>query len=169
MALKSHPKTIFYLLTIWLTIWCLQTNVTQKWQATGLISSLLDIASSWDIPFRQLQQFYISIMFLLTFTFVLLCTPFLSPQPHRWWFALHALWLQYTFFWLIILVCTLTIEHSIFSVMAGLIVEILLCCSPFIVLCNELNMSEYKAYWLKDNLLINNWEFGKNNNWLWSW
>ena len=41
------------------------------------------------------------------------------------------------------------INHSIFSIMAGLIVEIL----PFIVLRNGL-MSEYKEYWLMGFTLI---------------
>ena len=40
---------------------------------------------------------------------------------------------------------TLMIEHSIFSVMAGLIVETLL---MLIMLCNALKMSEYETYWL---------------------
>jgi len=36
------------------------------------------------------------------------------------------------------------------SVMAGLIVEILLCCSPFLLLCNRLKISEYEAHWQLD-------------------
>ena len=51
--------------------------------------------------------------------------------------------------------CTLTVEHSIFSIMAGLIVEILSCCSLFITLRNGLKMSEYEVYWLSGFLLIN--------------
>ena len=35
---------------------------------------------------------------------------------------------------------TSTIEHSIFSVRAGLLIEMLLCCSPFITLCNGLKL-----------------------------
>jgi len=38
-----------------------------------------------------------------------------------------------------------------------------LCCSPFIVLCNGLKMGEYKAYWLTDYPLINSWACAKNN------
>ena len=34
------------------------------------------------------------IMVLLKITFVLLCTPFLSPLAQRWWFAVRALWLR---------------------------------------------------------------------------
>ena len=43
---------------------------------------------------------------------------------------------------------TLTIKHSVFSVMAGLIVEILFMLFSIIALCNGLKMSEYGAYWL---------------------
>jgi len=48
------------------------------------------------------------------------------------------------------------IEHSIFSVTAELIVEILTfsCCSPFITLHNGLKISEYEVYWLKGFPLI---------------
>ena len=38
------------------------------------------------MPFRQLQQPNASIMVLLKLIFVILCTPFLSPLPHKWWF-----------------------------------------------------------------------------------
>ena len=38
--------------------------------------------------------------------------------------------------------CALTIEHSVFSYLAGLIVEILLYCSLFVMLHNGLKMSE---------------------------
>ena len=47
------------------------------------------------------------------------------------------------------------IECFIFFVMAGLIVAMLLCCSPFIMLCNGLKMSKYKANWLMNFPLIN--------------
>jgi len=47
------------------------------------------------------------------------------------------------------------IEHSIFSVMAGLIVEILLCFSLIITLLDGLKMRECEAYWLMDFPLIN--------------
>jgi len=40
----------------------------------------------------------------------------------------------------------MSVVHSVFSVMAGLIVEKLFCCSPFITLHNGLKMSQYKAY-----------------------
>ena len=39
--------------------------------------------------------------------------------------------------------------------MAGLIAEILLCCSLFIALCSGMKMSDNKTYWLMDYLLIN--------------
>jgi len=48
-------------------------------------------------------------------------------------------------------ISTLTIKHSVFSVIAGLLIKML-----FFVY-NGLKMSEYKAYWLMDFLLINNW------------
>jgi len=34
------------------------------------------------------------IMILPKITFVLLCTPFLSPLARRWWFVVRALWLR---------------------------------------------------------------------------
>ena len=39
------------------------------------------------------------------------------------------------------------IEHSVFSVMSGLIVDFSWC-PPFMTLCNGLKMSEYEAHWL---------------------
>ena len=39
---------------------------------------------------------------------------------------------------------TLTIKHSVFSIMAGLLIEMLLRCSLFKTLFNGLKMSEYK-------------------------
>jgi len=35
------------------------------------------------------------IMVLPKLTFVLLCSPFLLPLPHRWWFVVGALWLRF--------------------------------------------------------------------------
>ena len=46
------------------------------------------------------------------------------------------------------------IKHSVFSVMARLIVEILSCCSSFIMLHNGLKMGEYEVYWLMGFPLI---------------
>ena len=60
--------------------------------ATALVSSLFNVASSRDMPFRQPQQFQ---CLHHGFTFVFLCTPLFSPLQHRWQFAVHALWLQY--------------------------------------------------------------------------
>ena len=54
-----------------------------------------------------------------------------------------------------------TIEHSISSVIAELIVEILSCCSPFIMLRNGLKMSEYEVYWLTGFPLIISWACAK--------
>ena len=57
---------------------------------------------------------------------------------------------------------TLMINYSIFSVMAGLIVEILFMLFLFIKLCNGLKMSEYDdAYWLKGFPLVNSWACAK--------
>jgi len=53
------------------------------------------------------------------------------------------------------------IVHSIFSVMAGLIVKIFSCFFLFITLHNGLKMSECKAYWLTDFSLIIYWEHTK--------
>ena len=46
----------------------------------------------------------------------------------------------------------LTIMHSVFSVMAGVVVEMLF---MFITLCNGLKTSEYEVYWLTDFPPIN--------------
>jgi len=46
------------------------------------------------------------------------------------------------------------IEHTVFTVMAGLIVGILF---MLFSIYNGLKMSEYKAYWLMGFPLINNW------------
>ena len=50
------------------------------------------------------------------------------------------------------------IEHSIFSIMAELILEIIFMLYP---LHNGLTMNEYKAYWLTGFPLINSWEHAK--------
>ena len=47
-----------------------------------------------------------------------------------------------------------TIKHSVFSVIAGLNLEILSCFFPFIALCNGLEMSEYEVYCVIDFPLI---------------
>ena len=54
-------------------------------------------------------------------------------------------------------VCALTIKHSVFSIMAGLILEIffVLFSINFLTLCNGLKMSEYEVYWLMGFSLIN--------------
>jgi len=134
-------------------------------KVTGLISSLLNVASSGDVPFCHPSSSIACIMVLLKFTFVLLWTPFLYPLLRRWRFAVLILWLRcetrvsavlaghflhYSLLgmlpnmfkkleakrstaWLsdtptfksINGVRALTIEHSVFSVMVGLILEIL--------------------------------------------
>ena len=57
----------------------------------------------------------------------------------------------------------LTIEHSVFSVMAGLIEKMLCfsCCYLYIMLCNGLKMSEYEVCWLTDFPLIIYWACAK--------
>ena len=64
----------------------------------------------------------------------------------------------------------LTIEHILFSITDGLIVEVLLRCFPCIV---YLPKNEWIwMYWLIDYLLINTCCWGHRNNdnyWLWSW
>jgi len=59
--------------------------------ATALISSLLNVASSQDVPFRQPQQLQ-CLHHGSNKTF--LCSPFLSPLACRWRFAIHILWLR---------------------------------------------------------------------------
>ena len=55
---------------------------------------------------------------------------------------------------------TLVIEHSVFFIMTGLIVEMLFmmssCCPLFITQYNGLKISECEVHWLTDFLLINN-------------
>jgi len=51
--------------------------------ATGLISSLFNVALSIDVPFCQLQQLQCLHHGSKKLTFVLLCTPFLSPLPRN--------------------------------------------------------------------------------------
>jgi len=51
----------------------------------------------------------------------------------------------------------LTIVHSVFAVMAELIVEMLFMCPLFMTLRNGLKMSEYEVYWLTDFPLIIYW------------
>ena len=49
-------------------------------RATGLISSLINITLSQDVPFhqpKQLQCLHHGV------TFMPLCAPILSPQPHK--------------------------------------------------------------------------------------
>ena len=56
---------------------------------------------------------------------------------------------------------TLTIERSVLYIMAGLIVEILSHCSPYIMLHNGLKMSEYEVHCLTGFPLINSWACAK--------
>ena len=58
--------------------------------------------------------------------------------------------------------CTLTIKHSVFSVMSGLIVEILF---MLFFVHNGLKMSEYKAYWIMGFPLIYSWARTKKYLW----
>jgi len=74
----------------WLTIWLMSSDkrnsITAK--AIGLISSLFNIASSWDVPFRQPLQLQCSYH---DSTKTYLCSPFLSPLPRRWRFVVAPL------------------------------------------------------------------------------
>ena len=58
-------------------------------------------------------------------------------------------------------VCALTTEHSVFSIMAELIVEMLFSCSLFIMMYNGLKISEYEAYCLTDFPIIISWTCAK--------
>ena len=74
----------------WMTIWLMpsdkQNLITAK--AAGLISSLFNVALSRDVPFCQPQQ----LQYLHhDSTKANLCSPFLSPLPHRWRFAVAPL------------------------------------------------------------------------------
>ena len=46
-------------------------------------------------------------------------------------------------------------DFSVFSVVAGLIAEVLF--TQFIMLYNGLNIAEYEAYWLINFPLVNDW------------
>jgi len=58
-------------------------------RAMGLISLLLDVTSSQEVPFCQ-PQLLQSMHHGATY----LCILFLSPLLHRYWFAVDASWLQ---------------------------------------------------------------------------
>ena len=86
---------IFYLknfmLTYWLTDWLTdylmppaKHNLTMD-KVTGLISSMFDIASSWDVPFCQLQ--YVQYMHH-GFAYVLPCVTAFFADNARCWFAI---------------------------------------------------------------------------------
>ena len=64
-------------------------RITAK--ATGLIFALFDVVSSKDVLFHQMQQLQ---CLHHGSTKAYLCSPFLSPLPHRWRFVVHALWPQ---------------------------------------------------------------------------
>jgi len=76
--------------TDWLTDYLMpsdkRNSITTK--AMGLISSLLNVASSRDVLFCQLQQLQCSHH---GSTKVYLCSPFLSPLLSRWQFVVAAL------------------------------------------------------------------------------
>ena len=55
------------------------------------ISSLQNIALSWDVPFANCSSFNAHIMVLPNFYFVFLFSLFLSPLPHKWRFAVAPL------------------------------------------------------------------------------
>jgi len=88
---------IFYWLHDWLTdsltplLMHLDKRNSITAKAIGSISSLFNVSSSGDVPFRQplqLQCYYHGS------TKAHLCTPSLSPLPRRWQLAVHALWLR---------------------------------------------------------------------------
>jgi len=62
--------------------------------ATDLISSLLNVALSWDVPFHKLQLLQCLHYGFIKATFVLLCTPFHTPLQRMWQFVVCALWLR---------------------------------------------------------------------------
>jgi len=80
----------FYWLTDWLTIWLMPSGKRNSITATtmGSISSLFNVASSWDVPFRQLLQLQCSYHGSIK---TYLCSPFLSPLPRRWRFVVAPL------------------------------------------------------------------------------
>ena len=61
---------------------------------TDLISSLINIASSWNALFVNHSNSNPCIMVLPKFIFVLPCAPFLSPLLLWWQFVVCTLWLQ---------------------------------------------------------------------------
>ena len=98
-------------------------------KTTGLIFSLLDITSSRDVPFRQLQ--YIQCMYH-GLTFVLLCVPVLFADNVRCQFAIA----RYGF--------PMAVSCFLFgfSVVTGFNAEK---CSLFVTLCNEWNIATNEA------------------------
>ena len=92
-------KNFLFSRIFWLTDQLLRSDKHNSIMAIAicLISLLLNVALSGDVPFCQLQQLqclHHDSTKSLKLSFVLLCAPFLSPLPLRWQFAVHALRLQ---------------------------------------------------------------------------
>jgi len=96
--LKIFYSRIFYWLTDWLTHslppLLMPSDRCNSIMAIALISSLFNIASSGDMPFRQPQQLQ-CLHHGSTETYF--CSPLcsiLSLLLHRWQFVVHMLWFR---------------------------------------------------------------------------
>ena len=91
--LWNFKNFLFNRFFCWLTDWLMPSDKRNSIMAlaTGSIFSLLRPEMCL---FANRSSSSAHIMVLLKITFVLLCTPFLSPLARRWRFAVRALWLR---------------------------------------------------------------------------
>ena len=111
--------------------------------ATGLISSLFDVALSRDVPFRQPQDVQCMHHGL---AFVLPCVPVLFTDNARRWFVIA----RYGFLRQYMLSACIFCIKCILS---------FLYCSLFVTLCNRQSIAKNKAQWAT-SLSARNWLLG---------
>ena len=154
-------------------------------RARDLISSLINIALSWDVPFHQLQQLQ---CLHHGATFVPLCVHILSSPPRKVTICgrhlmasvrdikdrrgtshtmplLTMLWNEFDIaeieaLWLSCIKVWDARFTSIFSIFSTMVDGLQRCfswCCLLILLCNRQNIAEYEAYWLMGVAIINPW------------
>ena len=154
---------------------------------TGLISSLINVASFLDMPFANRSACIMVVPSLLLFSFGLYSFLHYNAsdnlqythygfsaqlglvQSQQWFFLRYSPLRMFPkvlkvagnetqsnskikqhihFIRLIVKACVLTIKHSVFSIMTGLIVEL------FFFVCNAVKWAENEVYWLTDFPLL---------------
>ena len=146
-------------------------------KARDLISSLIHVTSSRDVPFHQLQQPQclhhgatfeplcapiLSSLLRIGDNLWLACIGFIARHKYRWDTShsynefdiaeIKTLWLSCIEIWDM----HFTSVSSIFSVMAAWIAEVYVsCCSMLILLCNRQNIAAYEGYWFMGFPIIN--------------